>query len=83
MKRCTWRSAPPPPCSPPSLPVAGVRIEHWLSPSGARVYYVASRALPILDVQVDFAAGSVFDPAGKSGTAALTRGLRPRGRRSG
>ena len=57
------------------LAVAGVRIEHWLSPSGARVYYVASRALPILDVQVDFAAGSVFDPAGKSGTAALTRGL--------
>jgi hypothetical protein len=27
----------------------------------------------MLDVQVDFAAGSMFDPAGKSGLAALTR----------
>lgn len=53
--------------------VAGVAIEHWVSPSGARVYYVASPSLPILDVQVDFAAGSMFDPPGKSGLAALTR----------
>jgi zinc protease len=53
--------------------LAGVKIEHWVSPSGARVYFVESRVLPILDVQVDFAAGSMFDPAGKSGLAALTR----------
>ncbi|MBS1145433.1 MAG: insulinase family protein [Proteobacteria bacterium] len=53
--------------------LAGVKIEHWISPSGARVYFVESRALPILDVQVDFAAGSMFDPEGKSGLAALTR----------
>ncbi|MGB8054227.1 MAG: insulinase family protein, partial [Azonexus sp.] len=53
--------------------LAGVRIEHWVSPTGARVYFVESRVLPILDVQVDFAAGSMFDPPGKSGTASLTR----------
>jgi len=53
--------------------LAGVSIEHWVSPSGARVYFIASPGLPILDVQVDFAAGSMFDPAGKSGLAALTR----------
>jgi zinc protease len=53
--------------------LAGVKIEHWTSPSGARVYFVEARALPILDVQVDFAAGSMFDPPGKMGTAALTR----------
>jgi len=53
---------------------AGVKIEHWVSPSGARVYFVESRVLPMLDVQVDFAAGSMFDPQGKSGLAALTRG---------
>ncbi len=53
--------------------LAGVKIEHWVSPTGARVYFVESRVLPMLDVQVDFAAGSMFDPAGKSGTAALTR----------
>jgi zinc protease len=52
--------------------LAGAKIEHWVSPSGARVYFVESRVLPMLDVQVDFAAGSMFDPAGKSGLAALT-----------
>ena len=54
---------------------AGVKIEHWVAPSGARVYFVETHALPILDVQVDFAAGSAFDPPGKSGVAALTKGL--------
>lgn len=54
--------------------VAGVAIEHWQTAGGTRVYFVASRALPMLDVQVDFAAGSMFDPPGKSGLAALTRG---------
>jgi zinc protease len=53
--------------------IAGVKIEHWVSPSGARVYFVESRVLPMLDIQVDFAAGSMFDPEGKSGLAALTR----------
>ena len=53
--------------------LAGVKIEHWVSPSGARVYFIESRVLPMLDVQVDFAAGSMFDPSGKSGLAALTR----------
>ena len=55
--------------------LAGVKIENWVSPTGARVYFVESRVLPILDVQVDFAAGSMFDPPGKSGTAALTRSV--------
>jgi len=53
--------------------LAGVKIEHWVSPAGARVYFVESRVLPMLDVQVDFAAGSMFDPTGKSSLAALTR----------
>ncbi|MGE5384668.1 MAG: M16 family metallopeptidase, partial [Betaproteobacteria bacterium] len=54
---------------------AGVTIQHWVAPSGAKVYFVESRVLPILDVQVDFAAGSMFDPPGKTGLAGLTRGL--------
>src|SRR5574343_134744 len=57
------------------LALAGVNIQHWVSPSGARVYFVESPTLPILDVQVDFAAGSMFDPEGKSGLAALTRAI--------
>jgi hypothetical protein len=54
---------------------AGVKIAHWLAPSGAKVYFVETHDLPILDVQVDFPAGAAFDPAGKSGVASLAQGL--------
>ena len=54
---------------------AGVKIQHWVVPSGARVYFVESRELPIVDVQVDFSAGAAYDPRDKSGVAGLTRGL--------
>lgn len=54
---------------------AGVTIEHWLAPSGARVFFVENHTLPIVDVQLDFAAGTAYDPAGKSGLASLTRDL--------
>jgi zinc protease len=54
---------------------AGVQIQHWVAPSGAKVYFVASRGLPILDVQIDFVAGSARDPAEKSGVASLAAGL--------
>lgn len=50
-------------------------IEHWVAASGARVYFVESRALPMLDVQVDFPAGSAADPAGRSGLAALAHAM--------
>jgi len=58
-----------------SLAHAGVKIEHWLAPSGASVYFAEAHQLPILDVQVDFSAGSAYDPPGKAGLAALTHGL--------
>ncbi len=54
---------------------AGIVIEHWLAPLGARVFFVESHALPIIDVQVDFAAGTAYDPPGKAGVAALTQAL--------
>ena len=54
---------------------AGPKIESWVAPSGARVYFVENHALPILDVQVDFAAGTAYDPVGRAGAATLTRGL--------
>lgn len=54
---------------------AGVKIEHWTTPSGAKVYFVESHELPILDVQVDFVAGAAVDPSDKAGLAGLTRGL--------
>ncbi|MCL1861096.1 MAG: insulinase family protein [Proteobacteria bacterium] len=51
------------------------RIEQWTAPTGAKVYFVASHELPMIDVQIDFAAGSAFNPADKSGVAGFTRGL--------
>lgn len=54
---------------------AAVKIEHWVAPSGARVYFIETHVLPIVDVQVDFSAGSAYDPADKAGLATLTRRL--------
>lgn len=51
------------------------KIQHWQAPSGAQVYFVENHDLPMLDVAVDFPAGSGFDSAEKSGLAGLTRGL--------
>ncbi|MCF8198288.1 MAG: insulinase family protein [Sulfuritalea sp.] len=58
-----------------TLALAGVKIDHWLAPSGAKVYFIETRVLPILDVQIDFSAGGVFVPTEKSGVAGLTQGL--------
>jgi hypothetical protein len=62
------------------LALAGVKIEHWTAPTGARVYFIETRVIPILDVQIDFAAGGAFVPAGKAGLAGLTRSLLERAR---
>ena len=48
-------------------------IESWRTTSGARVLFVESRSIPMLDVQIDFPAGSSRAPEGKSGVASLTR----------
>jgi zinc protease len=61
------------------LAEASPKIEHWIAPSGAKVFFVENHTLPILDVQVDFAAGTAYDPAGKSGLASLARGLLDQG----
>ena len=58
-----------------TLALAGVKIDHWIAPSGAKVYFIETRVLPILDVQIDFAAGGVYVPTEKSGVAGLTQGL--------
>ncbi|GAB1719519.1 MAG: Peptidase M16-like protein [Nitrosospira sp.] len=51
---------------------AALPIQHWQAASGAQVYFVESRDLPILDVSVDFNAGSSTDSVDKSGRAGLT-----------
>lgn len=50
-------------------------IQHWQAKSGARVYFVENRDLPMLDVSVNFPAGSAFDTRAKSGLAAQTAKL--------
>ena len=54
---------------------AGPAIQTWSTPNGARVFYVESHALPLVDVQVDFRAGGAESPAGKTGVAGLTHAL--------
>jgi len=54
-------------------------IEHWRTSTGAKVYFVANRGLPMLDVSVDVPAGSAFDTPEKSGLAALTNALMRQG----
>ncbi|BAV32945.1 zinc protease [Sulfuricaulis limicola] len=50
---------------------AGPKIQHWTLGNGARVFFVESRELPMLQVRVVFDAGSSRDPAGKAGLANL------------
>src|SRR5512143_4160212 len=65
-----------------SLPLsaqAALTLQHWRTPQGARVIFVESHELPMLDISVDFPAGSARDPAGKAGLAHLTHGLLDQG----
>ncbi len=52
---------------------AGVKIEQWQTSSGAEVYFVENRDLPIIDISINFAAGSARDTADKAGLSAITR----------
>lgn len=58
---------------------AALDIQHWQTPEGARVLFVERHELPMLDVSVDFAAGSARDPASRSGLAKLTHGVLDQG----
>lgn len=51
------------------------KIQHWRMDNGARVYFVENHDLPLLDVSIDFAAGSSRDAPGKPGRAAMVRHL--------
>tara|TARA_B100000780_G_scaffold277476_1_gene248265 strand:+ start:1126 stop:2418 length:1293 start_codon:yes stop_codon:yes gene_type:complete len=51
---------------------AGLNIQHWKSNNGASIYFIENHDLPIVDINVDFRAGSVRDTKQKSGLASLT-----------
>lgn len=52
--------------------IATLPIQQWQTASGARVLFVETHDLPMLDVAVDFPAGSSRDSREKSGAASLT-----------
>lgn len=52
---------------------AGVKIQQWQTPQGAEVYFVENHDLPIVDVSVNFSAGSARDSVEKSGLAGITK----------
>jgi zinc protease len=54
---------------------AAVTIEHWTAPSGARVYFVPAGSLPMVDIQIDIAAGGLYAAPDLAGVAGLTHGL--------
>ena len=54
---------------------AGPDIQHWEAETGSRVHLVESPTLPMVDIRIDFGAGSAYDPEDKAGLASLTRRL--------
>jgi len=54
---------------------ASLAIEFWKTSSGARVFFVENHTLPMLDISVEFVAGSSLDAKKKSGVASLTQHL--------
>ncbi|HEY0845349.1 MAG TPA: pitrilysin family protein [Noviherbaspirillum sp.] len=58
---------------------AALKIQSWNLANGARVLFVENHSIPIVDISVEFDAGSRRDPAGKAGTASLTNAMLARG----
>jgi zinc protease len=61
---------------------AAIPILHWTLANGANVYLAATDTLPIVDVQIDFDAGSRRDPATQAGLAAVSAEMVEKGVRA-
>jgi zinc protease len=61
---------------------SGIPIQHWQQASGAAVYLVESQAIPMVDVQIDFDAGSRRDPPAQAGLAAVMAAMTAKGVRA-
>lgn len=55
-----------------SVACAALNIQHWTTAEGSEVYFVENHALPMMDVSINFRAGSAYDQPESSGAAALT-----------
>ncbi len=58
-------------------------IQQWNESNGARVWLVESPAIPMVDVQIDFDAGSRRDPAQQVGLASAAAMMTSKGVRAG
>jgi zinc protease len=56
----------------PAVSFAAPKIEHWVTENGARVYFIETHALPMVDINLVFNAASAREPADRQGLAALT-----------
>lgn len=65
-----------------TLALATIPVQHWTQTSGAQVYLVESPAIPMLDVQIDFDAGSRRDPPEQIGLASMTADMMEKGVRA-
>ncbi|MBB3212628.1 zinc protease [Herbaspirillum sp. Sphag1AN] len=63
----------------PLAACAALQIQSWTLSNGARVLFVENHAIAMLDVSIEFDAGTRRDPATKAGTAALTNLMLTRG----
>jgi zinc protease len=59
--------------------MAAIPVQHWTQASGARVYLVESPAIAMVDVQLDFDAGSRRVGADQAGLAGAAAGLFSKG----
>ena len=62
--------------------LATIPVQHWTQASGAQVYLIESPAIPMLDVQLDFDAGSRRDPPEQAGLADMTADMLEKGVRA-
>lgn len=49
-----------------ALPISKIKLE-----TGAQLFFVEVKSIPMVDIGIDFQAGSVYDPVNKSGVADL------------
>ena len=59
--------------------LAALPIQSWTLDNGARVLFVENHSIPILDLNLDFDAGTRRDPKNRAGLAELTNAMLARG----
>lgn len=51
---------------------AALNIQHWTTAAGSEVYFIENHSLPMMDISVNFRAGSAYDTPDTGGVAAVT-----------